>query len=393
MFYICGGGLAGIKAGWVLSNLPKEARTNLVGSSAGALAAAGLAAGDLGGLIEILERAGWPSCSCHLRSELAKWIRGKVGETAEEESTEKDQNEKKNFNCKEVVTFASWRDNADLQPFACFAYDCNKSKPMLFSASTTPDYSVVDVLLAAASWPVMSPAGVALADGRVYCDAEFVINPLFLHRFLSPRRLVVVKGTSRSFAEACSPHAGLSWACSLAELYGRFMTEIAQPCNAMIARVPGPHPLASVFCQRTSLFFSESCLSCPLLPTTWILLSLVVFLIRQRSLLTLRSREEDLRAPCIASSSPVARDVGESESRGCVGDAVSREPTGRESYPAGNEPPRKRRRRRRNRKGVCIVPDTWQGSQVAICAHELEALSISESSGRLFVEKRASATS
>ena len=251
MFYLCGSGLAGVNTGQALVHLPTEARRNLVGSSAGALAVAGLAGGDLEGLSRLVESTGWPASSTKLKRALEEWCRRQVG------SDEGDP----------PPSFRQWAEST-LEDFACFAYDCLKGHPVLFSPLATPDASVAEVLTAAASWPPAVPSGVAVG-GRAHCDAEYVVSPFLLHRFLRPSRVVIIRGTSRSFAEACAPHAGLSWMCRIAELHGRLMDTLSSSCSSFVAKLPGPGPLEAVLCHR-----SHPRPPSVLLPTIWLLIAM-----------------------------------------------------------------------------------------------------------------------
>lgn len=352
MFYLCGGGLAGVRTGQILAQLPSNALKDLAGSSAGSLAAAGLAGRNLEGLIRLLETTGWPSCSAKLKASLEKWVSSTVFPNEE-------HNEK--------TTFRDWGES-ELDNFSCFAYDCTRAKPVLFSPSETPELSVGEVLAAAASWPAASPSGVCIS-GHTYCDAEFVLSPLLMHAFLLPRRPVVVRGTSRSFADACAPHAGLSWACQIAEYHSRLMDEIASPCSSFVAKVPGPHPLATILCLHS---FSN-CPTSPLLPTVWLLISVFC------GGLTFSCRKVQRDAAGFTSA-VFADDSGKREGGRPVCDAVSGEATRRESGPARDEAPRKRRRRHRNRKRIRAVAGSSNGGQVPVRTEELETLPVSESS-------------
>jgi hypothetical protein len=332
MFYLCGGGLAGVRTGKVLTQLPLDALKDLTGSSAGSLAAAGLAGRNLEGLVRVLESTGWPSCSVKLKTSLEKW----VSETVFSADDACDGNEKR------ATTFRDWGES-NLDNFSCFAYDCTRAKPVLFSPDETPDFSVGEVLAAAASWPPVSPSGVFI-NGHTYCDAEFVMSPLLLHAFLEPRRPVVVRGTSRSFADACAPHAGLSWACQIAEYHNRLMDEMVSPCMSFVAKIPGPHPLATVLCQHSL----SKCPLPPTLPTIWILLSVFCGgLMKLDFRETHRQCSPSFAVAAISSS----HDSGERQDR----HSVSWESTERKWCFTGNEATRKRRRCRRNRKRVGTV--------------------------------------
>lgn len=316
IFYICGGGLAGIRAGELLEPLAGAAAC-FVGSSGGALITAALARNDVNGLLQALQCAGWPNCcSSRLQSVLENWLG--VDATFKDES------------------------------FVVVAYDCEKGIPVLFSRSCSPELSVAKALTAAATWPLMSPSGVCI-DDRVYCDAEFVMSPLLLHAFLRPKPLVTIRGTSRSFADACAPHPGLAWACRIAELHSRFMDDLAASCKELLIRIPGPHPFA--------LVTTTTALKCSVMPllrfnaAVWTLVALL--LVDHTIILTIGCRKVHSRPPCLAPSCPTGNS-SQSERRGIVCLALARKEARGKGGATWDEAPRKRRRRRRNRKAVAV---------------------------------------
>jgi hypothetical protein len=136
------------------------------------------------------------------------------------------------------ITFAEWA-SISRPALRILAFDCQKYKPVLFSAQHTPDMLVADALTAATSWPSIGDCHEI--DSTLYCDIEFVIAPGLLADFLNPPPLITFEGTMNSMANACQQKKNLHRWCAMFEMYGMSLAQY--PCRGLIYRSRGPHIL------------------------------------------------------------------------------------------------------------------------------------------------------
>lgn len=245
MFFFSGSGLAGLAAAEEACKLPPAMRTGAAGVSGGALGALAVSLGNHSTVLEALDASGWPGDPSALHRAL-------------------------DSRCSWGLSFGTWHLRRAL-PFCVLAFDCDARRPVLFSASTTPQVSVAEAVAAAAAWPGASGKP-ALVEGRPHCDVEFFLSPLDLFAQLRPPRALALLGTQPSL---------ISIAGRLADNHAAFMAALRRPCVGFVARVSGPHVLDSVLRRESAAsmvnshkrpWFSRTLLRCGL----WLFLTVVL---------------------------------------------------------------------------------------------------------------------